>query len=103
MQSTEWCTVLSPGMCYMPTDGWQQSSLPYSAGCSPLEKHRGHSPEQLSVTQMARVTVPWQSLPHLCLMPCPAKRDVQSAGVFLGRGRVKKGPGSCGNREIRVS
>lgn len=99
------CVLCStPGMCYMSADGRQKSSLHTPAACSPLEKHRGHCPGQLSAT------LPLPALPvaegscHcplqqsrrssslVPLMPCPAKRDVQSAEVFLtlGRGRVKK-------------
>lgn len=55
--------------------------------------------------QMALVTVLCSraaGLPHLCLMPCPAKRDVQSAGAFLAleRGTVKKGPECRGDKGL---
>lgn len=45
------CVLCStPGMCYMSADGRQKSSLHTPAACSPLEKHRGHCPGQLSAT-----------------------------------------------------
>lgn len=47
-QSYALCST--PGMCYVSTDGRQKSNLCTPAGCSPLEKHGGHSPGQLNAT-----------------------------------------------------
>lgn len=104
----------TPGMYYTSTDGRQKSSLHTPADCSPLEKHGGHSPGQLSAP------LPPPALPvadgscHCPLQQCCRSSSFVPDTMFclmcrvleffwhLGRGRVKKGPESCGNREVRA-